>query len=307
MKKILTFFVATLFFATTGFAAVYKFSGGPSGGTFQFYASAIATLAKDINMRVLASSSAGSVENLRLVNSGRSHFGITYAVDLFEGSKGMLRNDTKIYKDVLIVAKLYAAPAQLVVRANSGITSAKQLEGKRVAVGNAGSGAAANAERFFRSIGLWDKIDKQFLGYRQAAEAFNNGQLDAFWIFAGFPNSSISEAALQTDIRVLNIWNESENLLEQYPNFEKVVIPANTYKGQTEDVVTFQDAALWTANRNVPEDDLYKLIEKVFSPEGLKYMVSVHKSAEVMDPKTAIEGVITEVHPAALKYFKNVK
>lgn len=304
MKRVLTVFAALLFLATSSFAAVYRFSGGPSGGTFQYYASAIATLAGEINMKVLASSSAGSVENLRLVNSGKANFGITYAVDLFEGSKGLLVNDNKKYNDALIVAKLYSAPAQLVVRADSGITSAKQLVGKRVGVGNAGSGAAANAERFFKSIGLWDKIDKQFLGYRQAADAFKNGQLDAFWVFAGFPNSSITEAALQTDIKLLSIWNDCDELIKKYPNFEKVVIPANTYKGQTEDVITFQDAAIWTANRKVPEGDLYKLIEKVFSEEGLKYMVSVHKSAKAMNPKTAIKGVANEVHPAAKKYFE---
>lgn len=304
MKRILTVFVSMLFLATSSFAAVYKFSGGPSGGTFQYYASAISTLAGDMKMKVLASSSAGSVENLRLVESGKSNFGITYAVDILEGSKGLLKNDTKVYKNVLIIAKLYSAPAQLIVRADSGITSAKQLAGKRVGVGNAGSGAAANAERFFTSIGLWDKIDKQFLGYRQAADAFKNGQLDAFWVFAGFPNSSITEAALQSDLKILSIWAESDELVKKYPNFEKVTVPANTYKGQTEDIVTFQDAAMWTANRKVAEGDLYKLVEKVFSEAGLKYMVSVHKSAKAMNPKTAIDGVANEIHPAAVKYFK---
>ena len=79
-----------------------------------------------------------------------------------------MKGDTKKYENVLAVAYFYGAPAQLIVRADSGIKSAKQLEGKRVGVGNAGSGAAANAGLFFTELGIWDKIDRNFLGYREA-------------------------------------------------------------------------------------------------------------------------------------------
>ena len=65
-----------------------------------------------------------------------------------------------------------------VVKADSEIKSAMDLKGKRVAVGNAGSGAAASAERFFRHIGVWENFDHQFLGYSQAASAFKDGKID---------------------------------------------------------------------------------------------------------------------------------
>ncbi|MBC8461220.1 MAG: TAXI family TRAP transporter solute-binding subunit, partial [Deltaproteobacteria bacterium] len=201
---------------------------------------------------------------------------------------------------------LYGAPAQLVVRADSGIKSAKQLVGKRVGVGNAGSGAAANAELFFTELGIWDKIKRNFLGYRQAAGAFKNKQLDAFWLFTGFPNSAVIEAALQTKVDLINVYKDAQEvgMFKKYPYFSKVVIPANTYKGVTEDTVTFQDSTLWVANSKVSADLVYELLGIVFSKKGLEYMVSVHKSAKAMSIKGGIKGIVTPLHPGAEKFWK---
>jgi TRAP transporter TAXI family solute receptor len=218
----------------------------------------------------------------------------------------MMKNDARKYENVLGVAYLYGAPAQLIVRADSKITSAKQLEGKRIGVGNAGSGAAANAELFFSELGLWDKIDRNFLGYRQAADAFKNKQLDAFWVFVGYPNASVIEAALQNDISLINVYNDANKIgmLKKYPYFSKVVIPGNTYKGVKKETVTFQDSSVMVANKNVPEDVVYNLLKAMFSDEGLKYMVSVHKSAKAMSVKGGTKGIVTPLHPGAIKFWK---
>ncbi|MDH3259244.1 MAG: TAXI family TRAP transporter solute-binding subunit, partial [Deltaproteobacteria bacterium] len=206
------------------------------------------------------------------------------------------------------VAYFYGAPAQLIVRANAGITSARQLEGKRVGVGNAGSGAAANAELFFSELGLWDKIDRNFLGYRQAADAFKNKQLDAFWVFVGFPNASVIEAALQTDISLVDVFNDAESvgMVKKYPYFAKVIIPAGTYKGVDKETVTFQDSSIMVAHKDVDADTVYNLLKALFSKEGLEYMVSVHKSAKAMSVENGIKGIVTPLHPGAEKFWKEM-
>ncbi len=298
---------SALFCAFSGLSAqVYKFSGGPSGGTFQYYASAISTLSKKAGMKVLASSSGGAIENIRLIDNNKSSFAVTYSGHVWAASNGKLRNDGKKYDNVLAVAYLYGAPAQLVVKEKSGITHPKELADKRVGVGNAGSGAAANAELFFRQLGIWEQMSRENLGYRQAADAFKNNQLDAFWVFVGYPNASVIEAALQTDIRLLDTYKAGEEagLFNDYPYFNKVTIPANTYSGQTEPVNTFQDAALWVASSKVSEDDVYKLLQTVYSEEGLKYMVEVHKSAKAMSIENGTKGIVTEMHPGAVKFWK---
>ncbi|KAA3637756.1 MAG: C4-dicarboxylate ABC transporter substrate-binding protein [Calditrichaeota bacterium] len=311
-KKLFTilfaFFVVMTFASDDLFAKSYRFSGGPSGGTFQYYASAISTLAKKEKINVLASSSGGAIENIRTTNTGKSSFSVTYSGHVYAASNGKLKNDENVYSDVLAVSFLYGAPAQLVVKKKSGITSAKELADKRVGVGNAGSGAAANAEIFFTKLGIWDKMGRENLGYRAAADAFKNGQLDAFWVFVGYPNASVLEAALQNDVTLLDTYKAGEEagLFEAYPYFAKVTIPANTYNGQTEPVNTFQDAALWVANKDVPADVVYNLLKTVYSEAGLKYMVEVHKSAKAMTIESGVNGIVTPLHPGAEKFWKEM-
>jgi len=298
--------VFTLTLSLSASARMYKMSGGPSGGTFQYYASAISTLAKKHKINLLASSSGGSIENIRLTNSGKTNFSVAYSGNVFQAREGIMKGDPRKYENVMALSYFYGAPAQLVVRADSGITSAKQLVGKRVGVGNAGSGAAANAELFFTELGIWDKIKRNFLGYRQAAGAFKNNQLDAFWLFTGFPNSAVIEAALQTDVNLIDVYKDAEEagMFKKYPYFSKVVIPANTYKGVTTDTVTFQDSTLWVANSKMSDDLVYKLLTLVYSKEGLAYMVSVHKSAKAMSVANGTKGIVTPMHPGAEKFWK---
>jgi TRAP-type uncharacterized transport system substrate-binding protein len=100
------------------------FSGGPAGGTFQVVANAMQVYkpmkaSKDFKVR--AQSSAGSVENLRKVNSGKAQMGVVYSGHVFLGRNGQMKNDPKKYEDVMAVAWLYGAPGQLVVRKDSGL------------------------------------------------------------------------------------------------------------------------------------------------------------------------------------------
>jgi uncharacterized protein len=285
---------------------MYTFAGGPSGGTFQYYASAIATIGQKQGQKLLARSSGGSIENIRLVNSQKADFAVAYSGHVYAGAHGNLKNDENQYTDVLVMAYLYGAPAQLVVKANDGISQPLDLVGKRVGVGNAGSGAAANAEIYFSSLGIWDKMDREFLGYRNAATAMQNGQLDAFWVFTGYPSASILEVAMQADIKLLDTYaaGEAVGLFGNNPFFTAVTVPANTYKGQTQDIASFQDGALLVANANVPNEVVHQILTSMYSAEGLKYLVSVHNSAKSMAIETGLKGVVTPIHPGAAKFWQ---
>ena len=285
---------------------LYTFAGGPSGGTFQYYASATATIGQKEGQKLLARSSGGSIENIRLVNSQKADFAVAYSGHVYAGAHGNLKNDESKYENVMVMAYLYGAPAQLVVKAEHGIDSPLDLVGKRVGVGNAGSGAAANAEIYFTSLGIWDKMDREFLGYRNAATAMQNGQLDAFWVFTGYPSASILEVAMQADIKLLDTYaaGEAVGLFQKNPFFTAVTVPANTYKGQTSDIASFQDGALLVVNAKVPDDVVHQILTSMYNEEGLEYLVSVHNSAKSMSIETGLKGVVTPIHPGALKFWQ---
>lgn len=286
------------------------FSGGPAGGTFQVVANAVQVydpVKESDKYKVKAQSSAGSVENLRKVNKGKAHFGVVYSGHVYLGLNGQLKNDTKKYEDVMAVSYLYGAPAQLVTRKGSGIKSVKDLVGKKVGVGNAGSGAYANCELFFTHMGVWDKVEQNALGYNDAAAAFGNNQLDAFWLFTAFPSGAVIMAAQSNDIELVNVGKDAEEagFFDKYPYFSKLDVPAGTYRGVDYSSPSFQDSALWVANRKVPDDVVYDLLSKIFTEEGLAHMRSQKKTFKEMAVKDGVKGIVTPLHPGAEKFWKD--
>ena len=313
-KKISFLVVASLVFtlALAPLAAMAKdrlaFSGGPEGGTFQYFSNGIATrLSKDLgNLEVSNMASAGSLENLRRVNSGDADFGIVYSGDTYLGRNGKLTQDTREYKNVKAMAYLYGAPAHLIVKADSGINKVEDLTGKRVAVGDPGSGAASAAQRYFTSLGLWDKMNVEFLGYSKAASALGDNLIDAMWVFAGFPNSSVIQAAASNQIKLLDLVEAGEKagFFKDYPFYANLTIPANTYSGVEKETASFQDSALWVAGDHVKADTVYQALADIYSVDGLAYMVKVKSTAKSMSVENGLKGIVTPVHPGAIKFWE---
>ena len=315
MKKVLSLvsavaLVAAFALPTTVLAEKTRlgFGGGPEGGTFQYFSNGIASrLSKMLdNVEVSNMASAGSVENARRVNSGEIDFGISYSGDTYLARNGRLTNDTNKYPNIHAMAFLYGAPAHLIVLEKSGINSIADLKGKRIAVGGAGSGAAASAPRFFGAIGLWDNMNIEYIGYSKAAAAIGDGLIDAMWVFAGFPNSSVIQAAASNKIKILSTWEAGEKggAFEQYPFYAPITIPAGTYSGVDYDVMSFQDSALWVANKDVAPEHVYNALANIYTKEGLSYMVKVKSTAKSMSVKGALTGIVTPVHAGAQKFWK---
>ncbi|MDX2471077.1 MAG: TAXI family TRAP transporter solute-binding subunit [SAR324 cluster bacterium] len=305
----LLFLVSFIAFAPAALAKDFlKFSGGPSGGTFQYFSNGMSIyLSKELkNTKVSNQASRGSVENIRKLNSKRADFGIAYSGDLYLARNGKLSGDTKKYMNVRALSFLYKAPAQLVVLANSGIKSVEDLKGKKVALGGAGSGAAASAERFFRTVGLWDKIDRQFLGYSKAASAMKDGHVDAMWVLAGYPTRAVIELAASNKIRLLqlNDISEKKGLFKKMPFYQKLSIPAGTYEGVDYETTSFFDSALWVVNKKVKASVVEKAMTAVYAPAGLEYLISVKKTAKQMSMKGGATGIVTPLHKGAEKFWK---
>ena len=284
------------------------FGGGPTGGTFNFFANKISSIISTDYawIDVAPRGSGGSAENLRSLNKNGVDLGIVYSGDAFLGRNAKLPDDPVHYDRVRALSFLYGAPAQLVVRKDSGITSVRDLAGKVVAVGNPGSGAALSAERFFRSLSLWDKMEVRNLGYSQAASDFADKRIDAFWVLVGFPNSAIIEAATRADIRLLNLHREAldAGFYDVYPFYARVEIPEGTYVGQDEPVATFQDSSLWCASDVLGENVVYECLKAIYSSEGLEAMAAAHKAARSMSVSKGLDGVSIPLHPGAVRFWK---
>lgn len=318
MKRILTWSLlalglTALLLAPSGTAIAKEFKakvgGGPTGGTFNTFANAMAVyVPKNMaEIKISAVGSGGSVENVKRVSSGESTFGLCYAVDSALGRGGLLPKDETRYDGTRALGFLYGAPAQLVVRADSGFKTAADLKGKRVAVGNAGSGAAASAERFFRQIGVWEEFKPQFLGYSAAASAFKDGKIDAFWVLVGYPNRSIIEASVQVDIALIDVGKDakSSDFYDAYA-YIPVDIPAGTYGEGMPACSSFQDATFLCANAEVPEDVVYNLMKTLWSDAGMEAMTAAKKTFKTMTLENGFDGASIPLHAGAVKFWEEM-
>lgn len=294
---------------TPALAADYnvKIGGGPTGGTFNTFSNGMAVYVPKVHPNIQATSvgSGGSVENVKRVSNGESDFGLCYAVDSALGYVGKLPQDSNKYNNLRAMGYLYGAPAQLIVRADSKFKSASDLKGARVAVGNAGSGAAASAERFFRHIGVWDNFKPTFMGYSAAASAFKDGKIDAFWVLVGYPNRSVIEASVQVKIRLIDVGIEAEKTgFYKAFAYAPTTIPAGTYGKGMPECKSFQDSTILSVNKDIPEDLVYTIMKTLWSKKGMEAMVTAKKTFKEMTLENNFKGASVPLHPGAVKFWK---
>ncbi len=121
------------------------------------------------------------MENIRRVNAGEAEMGLSFASDVHEAFFGQEQFKGKALTNFRAVGLVFVGVAHAITFADSGIRTVEDLAGKRVAVGTPGSGTFASAERVFRSLGVWDKINRIPLLGAQAGEAMSDGKADAFF------------------------------------------------------------------------------------------------------------------------------
>ncbi len=285
-----------------------RIGGGPTGGTYQQVAEGLAAVLAlaEPGLRVSVERSGGSLANLRAVERGELDMAIVYAGDAYLGSLGQLEKKLPPTANVLALGRLYGATAHLVVRHNSGIWSPQDLRKRRVAIGNPGSGAALSAERYFRSLGIWQEIIPVYLGYSMAARELAGARVEAVWEMVGYPSESLAELSDQIALRLLDLQSPAlaAGVFESYPFYRPMIIPAGTYRGQQADVPTFQDAALWVAGSQVDEELVEKALISLFSEAGLAQMGRVHQVARDIAPSLGLYGVEIPLHPGAEKFWQ---
>ncbi len=314
MKK--TIYLLGLIWIVAGTSSAYgqkveriTMGGGPPSGVFGIFATGIGTyLSKNVpGLDVSITATGGSVENTRRVNSGDAEMGVSFASDVHEAYFGLEQFKDKPLTNIRAIGLIFFGVAHAITYADSGIKTANDLVGKRVAVGNPGSGTFASAERVFRALGIWDKINRVNLLGAQAGEAMADGKADAFFWTGPEPDRVTMEAATKKPVRAIDIYTPAAktDFFKQFPYFARYVFPANSYKGITEDTSTVGIPVIWYANKDVAPALVQKMTAAAYSKEGNAHMVIVHAGAKDMVPQKALQGVTFPLHKGAEDHWKS--
>ena len=231
---------------------------GGTGGVFYAVGAGMADLlTRELDgVTANAEVTGASVENIRRVSNGEMTLGFSSASTLYEGQTG-----TGIFEgepqNVAAVAYLYPAVLQIGVTAESGAQGVADLADLDISVGPPGSNSAVFAERLLASQDAFAIGNVSFLSYGEATAAIKNGQLDGSIILAGTPASAFIELFTTEDVRLVPVEEGSvAGLLDEYPFYEMVEIPAGTYEGQEGAVLAVGDPAiLFAASRRRPRAD----------------------------------------------------
>lgn len=248
--------------------------------------------------------SQGSVVNIRAISQGYLDFAVVQSDVKWEAYSGEKGWKGKPYKGLRSVFSVYPETVMLVARADAGITSVTDLRGKRVNIGNPGSGTRENAEDTLRLYGINTRkdISGRELEPQDAARALSRGKIDAFFYTVGNPWDGGIELAKQTNIRMIPIDAPAiKKFVADNPYYVVAAIPGGIYKGVDKDVPTFAVKATFVTRDGEPEEVVYHVVKTVF--DNLDRFRTMNPAFRSLQPQEMLKALSAPLHPGALRYY----
>ncbi|NKA16914.1 MAG: TAXI family TRAP transporter solute-binding subunit [Alphaproteobacteria bacterium] len=305
-KKITSILAALLFTVSTSNSAEFIniLTGGTSGvyyplgvGISKIYSEKI----KDAKVQVQATKA--SVENLNLLQDGKGELAFVLGDALKDAWQGNEDAGFKTKLDKLrVIGAIYPNYIQIVASKDSKIKTLADLKGKGLSVGAAKSGTELNTRALFKAAGMsYKDLGKiEYLPYAESVELIKNRQLDATLQSAGLGVASLKDLSTSLDIVVVSV--PAEIVKKMGAPFVAAKIPANTYKGQTEDVNTASVINYLVTRKDVSEATAYQMTKLFY--ESLPEMIASHSAAKDISLKDAANNSPVPLHPGAAKYYK---
>lgn len=316
MKKILAFVLAAMLALASLVSCsgasdktTLKFATGGTSGTYYGFSGIIANVLneKNTDANIVVESTGASKANVQLVDIGEAQLAIIQndvmsysysAKDMFEGQNPI--------QSFSAVATCYPEEVQII--ANKSITSVEQLKGKKVSVGDAGSGVEFNARQILAAYGItFDDIVVNNQSFADSADSLKNGTIDAAFVVAGAPTTAVTELASTYQFNILEIDDAHFDALKKdYGFYEKSTIPASTYNGQAADVQTVAVMATIIARNDVSEDVIYNFTKGLF--EYKSEIEANHVKGALLTHETAVSGIDAAIpfHAGAARYYTEV-
>ena len=294
----------------------YIIATASTGGTYYPVGVGIATiaslkLAKKHKMTFSAITSAGSGENVDMIDKGEVDFAILQGLFGSMAWQGKAKYEGKPRKNLRSVSMLWQNVEQFVVFNNiattGNIMDMKNLYGKKFSIGKRNSGTRVSGQTILRTLDIdYTKMNLQFLGYGPSATAMQDRKIDGMNIPSGIPTSAITNAyaTIGADkIKHLEFSDaDVKKISSAYPVWTRYVIEAGTYPGQKKAINTIAQPNLLVVTKDTPDETVYLLTKTIY--ENLPFLNTVHKATKVMDIKKAISGLPMPLHPGAAKYYK---
>ncbi|MDR2443698.1 MAG: TAXI family TRAP transporter solute-binding subunit [Deltaproteobacteria bacterium] len=260
------------------------------------------------NIRCTVESTGASVYNVNSLRTGDLALGIVQSDVEYQAYNG-----TESFKeigpnpDLRVLFNLQSEAFTLVVRRDANIKTFEDLAGKRMNIGDPGSGNRNTLELLMREYGWTAEIFKLATDLKPAemAGALCDNKIDAYVYVIAHPNGSVTEASTTCDSHLVSLTGPKiDEFVKKYPFYPPAVIPGKMYKGTDEDTITFGPKAVLLTSVNLPEEAAYIITKSVFS--NLEEFKELHPALSKLTAQSMLEGSTVPFHPGAERYFKEV-
>jgi hypothetical protein len=257
-------------------------------------------------IRCSAESTGGSIYNINTIRAGELEFGVAqsdWQYHAYHGSSSF--EDAGPFKELRAVFSVHPEPVTVIASDESGIKNISDVKGKRMNIGNPGSGTRGTWEVMENAMG-WERGDLKLAAEMKSAEtgqAVCDGKIDAYFWLVGHPSALTQESLATCDAHLVNVTGPAiDKLVADNPFYRKAVIPAGMYNN-AEDIQTFGVAATFVSSSEVSDEVVYTIVKAVF--DNFEDFKKLHPAfANLTEKEMITEGLSAPLHNGAIKYYK---
>ena len=259
----------------------------------------------DHGLKCTAPSTGGSIANINAIAAGDMDMGVAQSDWQYHAFNGSSKFEGSQVEGLRAVFSVHGEPFTVVARADSGVESFDDLFGKRVNVGNPGSGQRATMEVVLNAMGKTDgdfSLASELKPAEQSA-ALGDNKVDAIVYTVGHPNGSIQEATSTVDAKIVPVTGDAiDKLVADNPFYRVATIPGGMYRGTDGDTTTFGVGATFVTSDQVPEEVVYVVAKAVM--ENIDDFRNLHPAFKNLQPAEMVaDGLSAPLHPGAAKYY----
>ena len=261
---------------------------------------------KEHGIRCSAESTGGSIYNINTIRAGELEFGVAQSDWQYHAYNGTSKfADKGAFKDLRAVFSVHPEPVTVIASDASGINTLTDAKGKRLNIGNPGSGTRGTWEVIEEALG-WSRSDLKLAAEMKSAEtgqAVCDGKIDAYFWLVGHPSALTQESLATCDAHLVHVKGKAiDKLVADNPYYRSATIPANMYNNK-EDIQTFGVGATFVSSAKVPDKVVYTVVKAVF--ENFADFKKLHPAfANLTEKEMISDSLSAPLHNGAVKYYK---
>jgi len=262
---------------------------------------------KEHGIRCSVESTGGSVYNINTIRAGELDMGVAQSDWQYHAYHGTSKfKDQGPFKELRAVFSVHAEPVTIVARKDANVKQVMDLKGKRVNIGNPGSGTRASWEVMADALGFGSDalaLATEFKSSEQS-QALCDNKIDAFFFLVGHPSGSIKEATTSCEANMVVVDGPAiDKLVADAPYYRKATIPGGMYTGTPNDTATYGVGATFVSSTKTTDDTVYAVVKAVF--ENFDTFKKLHPAfAHLKKEEMVKDALSAPLHGGAAKYYK---